>query len=152
LEVAGKHGLHFDTVQMPLIPMDAHYRSSQHVVLPELVKKNIAVLGMKSMGSGGILKSNTVSSVECLHYAMNLPTSVVITGTDSQQVLEQDLKAARDFKPLDQQQVAAILAKTTQAAAQGNFELFKTTARFDGTAHNPQWLGNESDRTQKLTS
>ena len=144
------NGFQFDTVQMPLNPMDAHYRSFQHLVLPELVKQNIGVLGMKSMGSGVILKSNTVSPVECLHYAMNLPTSVVITGIDSQQVLDQDLKAARDFKPLDKQEVSAILKKTTQAAKHGKFELFKTTAHFDGTAHNPQWLGGESNRTEKL--
>ena len=79
LQVARDNGFQFDTVQMPLNPMDAHYRSFQHLVLPELVKQNIGVLGMKSMGSGVILKSNTVSPVECLHYAMNLPTSVVIT-------------------------------------------------------------------------
>ena len=66
-------------------------------------------------------------------------------------MLDQDLKAARDFKPLDKQEVSAILNKTMQAAKHGKFELFKTTSHFDGTAHNPQWLGGESNRTEKLT-
>ena len=66
-------------------------------VLPELVKQNIGVLGMKSMGSGVILKSNTVSPIECLHYSMNLPVSVVITGIDSREILEQAFEAARTF-------------------------------------------------------
>ncbi len=77
LQKAAEHGFHFDTVQMPLNVMDAHFRSFTHMVLPELVKQQIGVLGMKSMGSGVILKSGVVSPVECLHYAMNLPTSVV---------------------------------------------------------------------------
>jgi hypothetical protein len=96
---------------------------------------------MKPLGSGVILQSNTVTPVECLHYAMNLPTSVVITGCDSLQILDQALQAARTFKPLGGKQVAAILAKTAPVAARGEFEPFKTTTGFDGTAHNPQWLG-----------
>jgi len=93
------------------------------------------------MGSGVILQSNTVTPVECLHYAMNLPTSVVITGCDSLKILDQALKAARTFRPLGEKQVAAILAKTAPVAARGDFEPFKTTTGFDGTSHNPQWLG-----------
>ncbi|PYM31741.1 MAG: aldo/keto reductase, partial [Candidatus Rokuibacteriota bacterium] len=80
LEVAKEHGFQFDTVQMPLNVMDAHYRSFEKLVLPELLKQNIGVLGMKTMANGHILKSNTVTAIECLHYALNLPTSVVITG------------------------------------------------------------------------
>ena len=101
LTVAKAHGFHFDTVQMPLNVMDAHFRSFEKMVLPELVKQNIGVLGMKSMGSGVILKSKTVSPVECLHYALSLPTSVVITGIDSQQVLDQALEAARNFQAIE---------------------------------------------------
>src|ERR1051325_8153994 len=71
LEVAGRHGFRFDTVQMPLNVMDAHFRSFEKRVLPELVKQEIGVLGMKSMGGGYILKSKTVQPLECLHYAMN---------------------------------------------------------------------------------
>jgi aryl-alcohol dehydrogenase-like predicted oxidoreductase len=141
LEVARAHGFRFDTVQMPLNVMDAHFRSFGKQVLPELVKDGIGVLGMKPMGSGVILKSNTVKPIECLHYAMNLPTSVVITGMDKMEILEQALEAARSFKAMNEQEVTALLDKTTQAAASGKFELFKTDTRFDATAKNPQWLG-----------
>src|SRR6185312_17195333 len=102
----------FDSVQMPLNVMDAHFDSFQKIVLPILVKKNIGVLAMKPMGSGIILKSKVVTPVECLHYAMSLPTSVVITGCDSMKVLQQALDAARSFKALDKAEVAQLLAKT----------------------------------------
>jgi predicted aldo/keto reductase-like oxidoreductase len=141
LNTAFKHGFTFDAVQMPLNVMDAHFKSFTKKVVPVLTKHGIGVLGMKPMGSGVILQSNTVTPVECLHYAMNLPTSVVITGCDSLQILDQALQAARTFKPLGGKQVAAILAKTAPVAARGEFEPFKTTTGFDGTAHNPQWLG-----------
>jgi predicted aldo/keto reductase-like oxidoreductase len=141
LEVAKKHGFHFDTVQMPLNVMDAHFRSFAHHVLPVLVKEGIGVLGMKSMGDGMILKSKVVTPVECLHYAMSLPTSTVITGIDSMKILEQDLKAVRSFKPMSAKEKDALLARTAKAAAEGKFERFKTTNGFDGTANNPEWLG-----------
>jgi predicted aldo/keto reductase-like oxidoreductase len=141
LEVADQHKFTFDTVQMPLNVMDAHFDSFQKIVLPILVKKNIGVLGMKPMGSGVILKSKVVTPVECLHYAMSLPTSVVITGCDSVQVLQQALQATRDFKPLDETQLAALLAKTAAVAKNGEYELYKTSHTFDGTYQNPQWLG-----------
>ena len=141
LETADKHNFHFDTVQMPLNVMDAHYNSFGEKVLPVLVKKQIGVLGMKPMGSGIILQSKVVQPVECLHYAMNLPTSVVITGCDSMAILESSLNAARTFKPLSESEVAALLGKTVEAAKNGQFEGYKTTTNFDGTAHNPQWLG-----------
>jgi len=141
LEVAGDHKFRFDTVQMPLNVMDAHFRSFQHQVLPLLVKDQIGVLGMKPLGSGVILKSNTVRPIECLHYAMSLPTSVVITGMDKMEILEQALEAAQTFKPLSPAEVAAMLERTAEAASAGKFELFKTDTRFDATARNPQWLG-----------
>jgi len=141
LEVAQAHGFHFDAVQMPLNVMDAHFRSFEKKVLPELVKQEIGVLGMKPMASGLILKSNTVKPIDCLHYAMNLPTSVVITGMDKMEILEQALEAARTFKPMSRQEVASLLDKTAQSAASGKFELFKTDTQFDATARNPQWLG-----------
>jgi len=150
LEVAKEHGFSFATVQMPLNVMDAHYRSFEKVVLPELVKQKIGVLGMKSMGNGIILKSRTVTPVECLHYALNLPTSVVIAGCDSMKILEQALDAVRTFRPMSAAQVKAILAKTKAAAAHGEFELFKTSSIFDSTATNPEWLGEEPQRVRKL--
>ena len=141
LATADTHKFLFDSVQMPLNVMDAHFNSFEQKVLPVLVKKNIGVLGMKPMGDKLILNSKTVSAVECLHYAMNLPTSVVITGCDSMQILQQAIDAARSFKPLAKTEVTALLARTAPAATKGEFEGYKTTNMFDGTMHNPQWLG-----------
>ena len=141
LETADAHQFHFDAVQMPLNVMDAHYNSFGQNVLPVLVKKEIGVLGMKPMGAGIVLRSKTVEPVECLHYAMNLPTSVVITGCDSVTLVEQAVRAAKTFTPMSETQVAALLSKTKEAARNGEFEGYKTTTDFDGTAHNPQWLG-----------
>ena len=141
LEIAAQHNFRFDAVQMPLNVMDAHFRSFEHQVLPVLVKQQIGVLGMKPMASGFILKSNAVTPIECLQYAMNLPTSTVITGIDRPQLVDQAIEAVRTFKPLSNEQVTALLKKTAQAGAQGQFEPFKTNNIFDGTAHNPQWLG-----------
>ena len=150
LEVAKEHDFTFDTVQMPLNVMDAHYRSFEKLVLPELVRQNIGVLGMKSMANGIILKSHTVTPIECLHYALNLPTSVVITGCDTIEILEQALEAARTFLPMSDAQVKALLAKTEQAASRGEFELFKTTSLFDWTAEHPESLGEEPEHVRAL--
>jgi aryl-alcohol dehydrogenase-like predicted oxidoreductase len=150
LEVAAENGFKFDTVQMPLNVMDAHYRSFEQRVLPELVKQKIGVLGMKSMANGILLKSQTVTAVECLHYALNLPTSVVITGIDSMEILEQALDAVESFHPLSDEELSVLLGKTAKAAATGRFEPFKTTSIFDGTAENPEWLGEEPVEVQEL--
>lgn len=152
LEVAEQHGFRFATVQMPLNVMDAHYRSFAKLVVPELVKRNIGILGMKSMANGILLRSNTVTPIECLHYALNLPTSVVITGMDSMEILDQAFEAVRTFQPMTEQQVQALLAKTAEAGARGEFEPFKTSSIFDGTAQNPKWLGEEPQRLQQLMS
>jgi predicted aldo/keto reductase-like oxidoreductase len=141
LATASKHSFTFDTVQMPLNVMDAHFNSFEKKVLPVLLKNDIGVLGMKPMGDHFILESKTATAVECLHYAMNLPTSVVITGCDSLPILQQALQAARTFQPMNSSQVAALLAKTAKAAEAGQFELYKTSHQFDGTYANPQWLG-----------
>ena len=150
LEVAREHEFIFDAVQMPLNVMDAHYRSFEKLVLPELMKQRIGILGMKSLGNGIILKSRTVTAIECLHYALNLPTSVVITGCDSMKILEQALEAARTFRPLSRAAVRELLARTQTQALTGNFELFKTSSIFDSTAKHPGWLGEEPQRFQKL--
>jgi predicted aldo/keto reductase-like oxidoreductase len=141
LELAQKNGFHFDTAQMPINVMDAHFRSFAHRVVPVLMQQNIALLGMKSMGSGFILKSGVVKPIECLHYAMSLPTSVVITGIDSMKILDQALEAVRTFQPLTHSQMTALLDRTRTAAATGSYELFKTSTRFDSTAQHPEWLG-----------
>jgi predicted aldo/keto reductase-like oxidoreductase len=141
LATAAQHGFAFDAVQMPLNVMDAHFNSFEKKVLPALTKDGIGVLGMKPMGDHLILDSKTATPIECLHYAMSLPTSVVITGCDSLPILQQALQAARTFQPMDSSQVAALLAKTAKAAEAGQFELYKTTHHFDGTVANPKWLG-----------
>jgi aryl-alcohol dehydrogenase-like predicted oxidoreductase len=150
LEVAATHGFTFDAVQMPLNVMDAHYRSFERLVLPELVRKKIGVLGMKSIANAIILKSRTVRAVECLRYALSLPTSVVITGMDNLKRLDQALEVMRNFRPLSAAERRALLAKTARAAATGQFEPFKTTSIFDGTASNPEWLGQEPERFTSL--
>jgi aryl-alcohol dehydrogenase-like predicted oxidoreductase len=141
LAAAREREFRFDTVQMPLNIMDAHFASFEKKVLPELVSAGIGVLGMKSMGDHEILNSGVATATECLHYAMNLPTSVVITGCDSLPILEQALKAARTFKPLTDAERDALLAKSAPLAGIGKYELYKTSQRFDGTAQNPHWLG-----------
>jgi aryl-alcohol dehydrogenase-like predicted oxidoreductase len=150
LQVAADHGFAFDAVQMPLNVMDAHYRSFAKEVLPELVRRKTGVLGMKSMANGILLKSKTVTPIECLYYALNLPTSVVIMGIDSLEILDQACEAVRMFHPLSEEEVRSLLSKTATAAARGDFEPFKTSSIFDGTARNPEWLGEEPQRLQQL--
>ncbi len=141
LQTAEQHGFRPDTVQMPLNVMDAHFNSFEKKVLPLLVAKGIGVLGMKPLGGKGIIESKTVLPTECLHYAMSLPTSVVITGCDSMNILEQALQAARTFKPLTDADRSALLAKSARAANEGKYERYKTTQEFDGTVQHPEWLG-----------
>lgn len=141
LEVAKKNKIRFDAVQFPLNVMDAHFRSFEKQVLPVLTKQGIGVLGMKPLGSGAILQSKTVSAVECLQYAMNLPTSTVITGIDGMDILDQAVHAATTFKPLSKKQISDLLARTESVAMKGNFEKFKTSSMFDATVRNPKWTG-----------
>ena len=141
LEVADQHKFKFDSVQMPLNVMDAQYESFAKIVLPMLQERNIGVLGMKPIGSGVLLKSGKVSAVECLRYALSLPTSVVITGCESTKDVQQALDLGRNFEPLSESERTALLSKTAEAAKNGQFELYKTSTQFDGTTHNPQWLG-----------
>lgn len=150
LKVAADHGFHFDAAQMPLNVMDAHFRSFAHLVVPELVQQEIGILGMKSMGDGVILKSKTVSPTECLHYAMSLPTSVVITGIDRPAILDQAIEAAKTFNPMNREQVTKLLAKTKEVAMAGKYELFKTSSHFDSTAKNSDWLGGDTPAVQQL--
>jgi predicted aldo/keto reductase-like oxidoreductase len=150
LEVAANHGFHFDTAQMPLNLMDAHFRSFAKLVVPELVRQKIGVLGMKSMANGILLKSKTVTPIECLHYALNLPTAVVITGIDSMAILDQACDAIRSFRAMSEADIQKLLAKTATAAARGEFEPFKTSSIFDSTAGHPEWLGEEPPRIKAL--
>jgi predicted aldo/keto reductase-like oxidoreductase len=141
LDEAQQHHFHFDSCQMPLNVMDAHFRSFAHQVVPRLVAAGTGVLGMKPMGDGNVLRAGVVTPIECLHYALNLPTSVVINGCESVDRVNQALEAVRTFKPMSDAQVSALLAKTRDAAMTGRYEPFKTTSGFDGTAQNPKWLG-----------
>ena len=138
---ADKHGFHFDTVQMPINVMDAHFRSFLNGVAPVAQEHGTAILAMKTFGDPYILQSKTVTPMEALHFGLNSPASVVITGIDSPAILDQAFEAVQSFRPMDQQQVAAILAKTKEAAMTGKFELFKTSSHYDGTIRNPSWLG-----------
>ena len=141
LEIADQHNFTFDTVQMPLNVMDAHYESFANIVLPILQQKNIGVLGMKPMGDPFILKSNTVTAVECLRYSLSLPASVIIAGCDSMERLQQALDVGRSFAPLTDAERTSLLNKTTQAAKNGEFELYKTSHHFDSTVKHPEYLG-----------
>jgi aryl-alcohol dehydrogenase-like predicted oxidoreductase len=141
LDEARQRQFHFDAVQMPLNVMDAHFRSFARDVVPVLNREGIAPLGMKGFGEGMILQTKTVNPIECLHYCLNLPIAVQITGIDNQAHLDQAFEAARTFKPFSEAELASLLERTKAAAQEGRFELFKTSNIFDGTAHKPEWLG-----------
>ena len=150
LAVAKAHGFHFDTVQMPINIMDAHFRSFSQLVVPQALEQKIAVLGMKSFGSDIILKSGVVEPIDCLHYSLNVPVSVLITGINSQMLLDQAFAAIKSFKPMSESEVASLISKSEASAINGKYELFKTTAHFDTTARHPDWLGSDSEAVQKL--
>ena len=152
LETAARNGFRFDTVQMPLNVMDAHFRSFARLVVPQLTELEIGILGMKTFGGadGVILKSKTIEPLDCLHYSLNLPTSVVITGIDKQEILDQAFEAVRTFRLMSEDEVAALIAKTQKVAASGEYELFKTSSHFDTTAKHPDWLGGDSPGVQAL--
>ena len=152
LEVAKENGFLFDTVQMPLSVMDAHFRSFEKLVLPKLLEENIGVLAMKTLANGSIVRSKTVTPIEAIQYAMNLPTSVVIAGMESMQMLDQAFEAVRTFKPLTREEVESLLARTKAAAHRGEFEPFKTSSVYDSTAQNPSLLGEEPERLKALIS
>jgi len=140
-ETADKHSFHFDTVQMPINVMDAHFRSFLNGVALVAQEHGTAILAMKTFGDPYILQSNTVTPMEALLFGLNSSASVVITGIDSPTTLDQAFEAVRTFRPMVRQQVSAILAKTKDAAMTGKFELFKTSSHYDGTIKNPAWLG-----------
>jgi uncharacterized protein len=140
-DVAASHGFTFDTVQMPLNVMDAHYESFQKTVIPVAQRHGTAILAMKTFGDQHILDTHAVDPIDMLHYSMSLPVASVVTGIDSPRTLDQAILAAQTFRPLSDQQVTAILAKTAQLAQSGSTELYKTTHTFDGTYRHPEWLG-----------
>jgi len=151
LAVAAEHGFHFDAVQMPLNVMDAHFRSFAHLVLPYLVEHGIAPLAMKTFADSVILKSQApIKPIEYLHYNLNLPVAVVITGMESQRDLDQAFEAVRSFTTMDKPAVAELLGRSRPYALEGRYEPFKTSSLFDGTAKNAAWLGNDSEAVKRL--
>jgi len=150
MDVAKEHGFQFDTVQMPINIMDAHFRSFSQLVVARALEQKIAVLGMKCFGDNIILKSKAVEPMDCLRYSLNLPVSVLITGINSKMLLDQAFAAVKSFKPMDEAQVAQLMSKTKEVAMNGKYELFKTTSHFDTTARHPDWLGSDTAAVQKL--
>jgi aryl-alcohol dehydrogenase-like predicted oxidoreductase len=127
------YGFPFDSCQLPLNGFDASFRSFERAVLPELITRGIAPIGMKSLGGdGGAVKKREVTVEAALRYAMSLPVATTVSGIDSMRVLRQNLRIARGFKPMSEQQLDAHRRRLARAAADGRFEMYKTTARFDG--------------------
>lgn len=141
LDAAEEHKVRFDTVQLPINVLDAHFRSFARDTLPRLVRDEIGVLGMKPMASGTIIQNKIATPGECLTYALTMPTSVVITGMDSMRVLEQNLEIVKNYKPLDERAMRDLLTRTEKPAQAGKYERFKTTQQFDSTAAHPEWMG-----------
>ena len=140
-EVADQHSVHFDTVQMPLNVMDAHYDSFEQGVLPVAIAHGTAVLGMKTFGDPFIYDSKAATPQEMLHYPMSLPIALQVCGIDHMPILQQALDAVRSFQPFTPEQRTALLAKTAAIAADGHTERYKVSTHFDGTYKNPEWLG-----------
>jgi aryl-alcohol dehydrogenase-like predicted oxidoreductase len=122
----------FDSCQLPLNGFDATFRSFEQVVLPELNKQGIAALGMKSFGAGEAVKHKAVAPAEALRYAMSLPVTTTISGIDSMRVLRQNLKVAQTFKPMSAAEMRSLRKRLAAEAADGRYELYKTTAQHDG--------------------
>lgn len=140
LREAERHQFRFDAVQMPLNLADAHYESFQKEVLPRLLRDQIAVIGMKALGSGDLPRSGIVNAEECLRYALSLPATTVVTGCESQEILEQALRVGRGFSPLSDDERRELLARTRDIGREGQLERFKTTSGFDSTTRNPHWM------------
>jgi predicted aldo/keto reductase-like oxidoreductase len=134
LELADKHNVHFDTVQMPLNCFDGTFRSFEQQVLPEVLKRGAAGLGMKSLGgSGEAVVAGAVRIEDALRYAMSLPVATTISGIDSLTILRQNLEIARGFSPLSAPEMGEIRNRCRDAAADGHLELYKTTKKYDAT-------------------
>jgi predicted aldo/keto reductase-like oxidoreductase len=130
-----RRGYPFDTVQMPLNSFDATFRSFEKLVLPELTKRGIAALGMKSMGgSAPAVKAGLATAEEMLRYAMSLPVATTIAGMDSFDVLRQNLRIARGFTPMTAEEMQALRDRCALAAGDGRYEFYKLSLRYD----NPQ--------------
>lgn len=127
------HGFGFDSCQLPLNPFDASFRSFERQVLPELNRRGIAAIAMKSLGgTGECVKQKVVTPDEALRYVMTLPVSTVVSGIDSMEVLRQNLKIVREFEPMTPREAQDLRDRCAPHAADGHFELYKTSKIFDG--------------------
>src|SRR5262249_20275614 len=123
----------FDTCQMPLNCFDATFRSFERKVLPELERRGIAAIGMKSLGGeGNMVKAGVVTAEEALRYAMSLPVATVVSGIESLDVLRQNLGVARGFTPMSGAEMRQLRERCAALAGDGRFEHFKTTAKYEG--------------------
>ena len=122
------------SVQMPINVLDAHYRSFQKKVLAECNRRNIGAIGMKSLSGGLIPDELGISAATCRRFSLSLPISTLVCGISSRENLEQDLAAARDFKPLDEADVDSLLTETAAAGKDGKLERYKTT-RYGSAYH-----------------
>ena len=128
-----KHDFRFDACQLPLNCFDASFRSFEREVLPTLVGRGIAPIGMKSMGGDAIqLRKKIVSPQDALRYAMSLPVATTVSGIDSMKVLRQNLTVARGFTRMSEKQMNALRTRMREHATDGRFELYKTTAKHEG--------------------
>jgi uncharacterized protein len=126
-------GFPYDACQLPLNGFDADFRSFQSRVLPELERQKIAAIGMKSLGGDGrVVKKNAARVADALRYAMSLPVCTTVSGIDSLRVRRQHLRIARRFTPMSARERRAYERRLAEYAADGRFELYKTTAEHDG--------------------
>ena len=132
----------WDTAQMPINVMDAHYRSFQKDVVPVCLKKNVGVIGMKSLGGGSprgrIPSVGQATAQECIRYALSLPVASLVVGIMSMEDLQQDLAIARNFQPMHDAEKTKLLTRVKDEAGDGRHELFKSTQTFDGPHHRKQ--------------
>lgn len=140
-EVAAANDFVFDTVQMPINIMDAHFQSFERNVIPVAQKTDTAILAMKTFGDGQILESRVAGPLQMLYYSMNLPVATVITGIDSAATLNQAVEAAISFRPMSDAQIASILARSAPLSVDGALEPYKTTDDLDATVAHPEWMG-----------
>jgi aryl-alcohol dehydrogenase-like predicted oxidoreductase len=144
------HDYPFDACQLPLNPFDASYRSFEGEVLPELLRRGIAPIGMKSLGGGGeAFKKNAITIEEALRYAMSLPVATMVSGIPSLGILYQNLEIVRGFKPMTAAEMEALRTRLAPLAADGRFELYKSSKKYDGDTGREQH--GFPTRAQELT-
>lgn len=126
-----EHDVEWDTVQMPMNPLDPHHISFEEEILPILVERGIAPLAMKTAAGGGAMRAG-LEPTECLRYVWSRPVSTAISGISARSELRQNVAAARAFQPMDEQEIAALMERTREAGTGGRYETYKTTERWDG--------------------